>query len=129
MSAGLSQWVRPGVLPDPAWLSTILKPGPLASTLCFCAVAAMVVGAIGTIRTGRWWWRVVVLAGAAIWPLPDHPFQGPILVAMSYSHGIHLADLISLVGAIIAVLPWRRMAHDPDARMSGDHPASLSPHQ
>lgn len=69
----------------------------------------MILSAAGTTRDGSWWWRVVLVCASAIWPLPDHPLQGPVIIKLSYYHGVHLADLLSVAGFIVAALPWRRL--------------------
>lgn len=72
------------------------------------SLALMVFGAVGTIVTGRWYWRVILVAAALIWPLPDHPWQGPVVLRLGYSHGVHVADLLSVVALTVAAIPWSR---------------------
>lgn len=93
-------------VPDLSILNPVLKAGPVATTLAVVAFSSMAAGMIGTIRTGKWLPRVVLVAGAMIWPLPDHPLQGPVVVKLSYLHGIHLADLLSIVAVLVAAIPW-----------------------
>jgi hypothetical protein len=101
------------------WLFDLVPVhGRRATALALAAFVTMVVAGTGTIRTGAWWWRVMLLAASAIWPLPDHPFQGPVVSKLSYQHGIHLADLLSIVGFAIAIVPWRRLRR-PDGVTSG----------
>ena len=88
-------------------LDAVFRDGPLAHVLAACSFVAMLLGAIGTIRTGRWWFRLLLIAGALIWPLPDHPLQGPIIASLSFTHGAHAADLISVLGLATALTPWR----------------------
>lgn len=109
------------LLPDLSKFDPLFRAGPLATGIAVVALALMVVGAIGTIRTGRWFWRAALIGGALGWPFPDHPFQGPILVGLSYHHGIHVADLISVVAVLFAVLPWRRsqLNSSPDRSSAG----------
>ncbi len=95
--------------------------GRRAIAVALASLVTMVVSATGTIRTGAWWWRVLLVVASAIWPLPDHPFQGPVVSKLSYQHGIHLADLLAIVGFVVAVLPWRRLhrsgrGHSPKGR-------------
>lgn len=89
-------------------MNPLLHEEPGATGLALVAIAAMLVGAIVTIRSGRWYGRVMLVVGAAAWPLPDHDWQGPILLVRD-GHGIHLLDLLSLVAVVIAVTPWRRI--------------------
>lgn len=78
--------------------------------LALVALGLMVTGAIGTIRSGRWYARTVLLVGAALWPLPDQSWQGPVVAALGGGHGIHLTDLLSVVAGVIAIIPWARPA-------------------
>ncbi|WP_420116496.1 hypothetical protein [Micromonospora sp.] len=104
----LPSWFR-RLMPDLGVLDPLTRRGPAADAIAVGALVVMVVAAVGTVRTGRWYWRALLLAGALVWPLPDHPFQGPILLDLSYRHGVHLADLLSVVAAVVAILPWRRL--------------------
>lgn len=91
-----------------ARLEPILASGPLATAAAAAVLAVMIVGAIGTIRTGRLPYRALLVLGALLWPLPDHPLQGPVVLPLSYRHGVHLADLLSIVAVVVAALPWKR---------------------
>jgi len=43
----------------------------------------------------------------AVWPLPDHLFgRGAVVLIVVPGHGFHLADLLSGVALVIAVIPW-----------------------
>ena len=90
------------------WIDTLLHEEPWATRLAFCALILMVVGSVLTIWRGRWYARLVLLAGAAIWPLPDHHLfqRGRVLVALEPGHGVHTLDLLSLVAVGIALIPW-----------------------
>lgn len=92
-------------LPDLRWLTT---PGPVASGVATASLLGMVAGLAGTLGSGSWRWRTLLVASSLVWPFPDHPFQGPVLVTVSYLHGVHAADLLSLVGLSVAVLRPRR---------------------
>jgi len=96
-------------LPDLSILNPVLKAGPAATTLAVVAFSSIAAGMIATIRTGKWLPRVVLVTGAVVWPLPDHPLQGPVVAKLSYLHGIHLADLLSILALVVAVIPWRRI--------------------
>ena len=88
---------------DPFFIS-----GPWATAIAVAALLAMLGGGLGTIRSGRWAYRALLICGALLWPLPDHPLQGPVVIKLSYLHGIHLADLVSIAAIGVAILPWRR---------------------
>ena len=105
-----------------ARLDSLLASGPLATSMAAGIVVAMIISAVGTIRTGRWWFRACLILTALLWPLPDHPFQGPVVLKISYLHGIHLADLLSMVALTVAILPWHRMRPrgSADARTAAD---------
>jgi hypothetical protein len=96
------------------WVDPLLHEEPGASILALVALALMVVGAIGTIRTGRWSSRGILLVGAVLWPLPDQSWQGPVVAALGGGHGIHLTDLLSVVAGVIAILPWPRRRRRDD---------------
>jgi len=89
------------VLPN---LAHLVSTGPLASTVAAASLAAMVIGAVGTIRSGRWLPRVLLMAGAMLWPLPAHVLQGPVLLRVSPLHGVHAADLLSILALGLAAL-------------------------
>lgn len=88
-------------------LGRFLQPGPVATTLAVSALTLMAAGAVGTLRSGRWPYRLALATGAALWPLPDHEFQGPVVLALSWNHGVHLSDLLSLLALAVAVVPAR----------------------
>jgi hypothetical protein len=96
------------MLLDLPLLNSVVNRGPKATALAALTLLSMMIATVGTIRTGHWTFRLVLLLAAAVWPLPDHPLQGPILVSLSYQHGVHLADLLSVLAVITAVLPFRR---------------------
>jgi hypothetical protein len=91
-------------LPDLQWLTT---PGPVASGVAAASFIGLVAGTAGTIGNGGWPWRTLLVASSLVWPFPDHVFQGPVLVTVSYLHGVHAADMLSVVGLAIA-LAWPR---------------------
>ena len=95
-------------LPDLPDLGRLTSPGPVATGVAATALVGMVSGMAGTLGTGRWRWRTLLVASSLVWPFPDHPFQGPVLVTVSYLHGIHAADLLSLLGLGVAVARPRR---------------------
>lgn len=86
----------------------------------------MSVGTVGTTLRGHWPSRILLIAGALVWPVPDHPLQGPVVLELSYLHGIHVADLLSLVAIALALtLPGHRDEHPPvrtaATPLSADH--------
>jgi len=102
-------------LPDLSWLTT---PGPVASGVAAASFIGMVAGAGGTIASGGWRWRTLLVVSSLVWPFPDHPFQGPVLVTVSYLHGVHAADLLSVLGLTIAVVRPRRSRNRTKGRVS-----------
>ena len=90
------------------WVDPLLHEEPGATCLALAAFLLMTVGAVLTIRTGRWYGRALLILGAALWPLPDQDWQGPVVLRLGGGHGVHLVDLLSLVAVGIAVYPWRR---------------------
>ena len=95
-----------------ARLDPLFRLGPVASTLAFIALTLLIAGTVGTLTSGRWYHRLILLIGAALWPLPDHEFQGPVILSMSYQHGVHLTDLLTVIASLIALLPSRRSSLD-----------------
>ena len=94
----------------PPFVEEALRPGPLADVLGLTALGLMVYGFVETIRTRSWVPRVALVAGCLLWPLPEHPLLGPVIVSLSYAHGVHLMDLLSL-SVVVAALPRRRSRH------------------
>ena len=91
------------------WVDPLLHEEPGATVLALLAFALMVLGAVLTIRTGRWYGRVTLILGAVLWPLPDQAWQGPVVLRVGDGHGAHLVDLLSLAAVVVAVLPWQRI--------------------
>ena len=89
-------------------LASLLEPGPAATALAAGALALMVIGAAGTIASGRWYWRSVLVVGAVIWPLPDHAWEGPVILRFGFGHGMHVSDLLSVAALIVAAMSWPR---------------------
>lgn len=51
----------------------------------------------------RWGLAVGLVAAAALWVLVNKPVEGPILLAVSSSHGLTAADLLSIAAGLAAV--------------------------
>ena len=92
-------------------IETLLTSGALATTIAALIGSVIVACAIATVRTGRWPFRLLLALSALVWPLPDHPLQGPVVLKISYYHGVHLADMVSIVALAVALLPWNRIIH------------------
>jgi hypothetical protein len=82
---------------------SVLTTGALADVLAVASLTAMGVGAADLVRHGRLSGRLLLVAGALVWPFPEHPLQGPVIVDLSYLHGVHASDLLSLVALALAV--------------------------
>jgi hypothetical protein len=54
--------------------------------------------------TGRRWLAVGLAGAAVIWILVNGPVEGPVLLTLTPSHGITVADLPSLALIIIAAV-------------------------
>jgi hypothetical protein len=54
--------------------------------------------------TRRSWLAVGLIAAALIWVLVNGPVEGPVLLVLTPSHGITVADLPSLAALVIAGL-------------------------
>lgn len=108
MAGLIPAWVK-DLLPDLGFLDPWTRPGPVADVWALASVTVMIVASVAVVRGGRWPWRVALVLAAASWPLPDHPAQGPVLFDLSYQHGVHAADLLSVAAVAIAVAPWGRL--------------------
>jgi len=96
------------VLPDLSRFDPFLKVGPVSHLIAAALLLAMVMGAIGTLRTGSWWWRILLIGSGLLWPLSDNSLQGPLLLPLTYNHGIHVGDLLAAVALFVAVFPVKR---------------------
>jgi hypothetical protein len=67
-------------------------------------LAVLVLAAVRTARGDRGW-ALLLVALSLVWPLFNGPYEGPTLVRLSASHGITVADLISVAG--VALAAWR----------------------
>jgi hypothetical protein len=92
--------------------------------LAAAALLGMVVGVAGTLHTGRWGWRALLVVSSLVWPFPRHPLEGPVLLVLSakYGLGVHVADLLSLLGLAVAVGRPRTPAARSRGRRSGRRP-------
>lgn len=117
MAALVPAWMR-DLAPDVGFLEPLTRPGPIADTWAGVALLVMIVASVAVVRGAGRPWRVALVLAAASWPLPDHPAQGPVLFDLSHQHGVHAADLLSVVAVIVAVVPWGRLRR-PDRRGSG----------
>lgn len=54
-----------------------------------------------------WMHLLLVILGVA-WLGVDSSFEGPVLIALTDTHGIVAADLVAVVAFLIAVLSWFR---------------------
>ena len=79
----------------------------IETSLAAVALIGIVAGIAGTLRGGGWRWRTLLVVCSLAWPLPRHPLEGPVLVTLFPEHGLHVADLLSLLGLTIA-LAWPR---------------------
>ena len=60
----------------------------------------------GAFLRRRRWLAVGLVAAAGAWVLVNGPVDGPVLLVLTPSHGIHVADLPSMVAVAIAALLW-----------------------
>jgi hypothetical protein len=51
---------------------------------------------------------VTLLGGAVIWTFIDGPVEGPVLMRLSASHGVHAGDLPAFAAAAVAFVAARR---------------------
>ncbi len=54
---------------------------------------------------GRVWAAVLVVPLAGVWVLTNRTVEGPTLWALSWNHGVTLADLLSVIA--VALAAWR----------------------
>jgi hypothetical protein len=108
------------------WWDPLIHGEPWANRLALMALLLMVIGAVLTVWRGRWYARLMLLLGAAVWPLPDHDLipRGQTVLILIPGHGLHAADLLSFVAVGIALIPWatiwraigRRLRHEQRER-------------
>ena len=55
-------------------------------------------------RSRRSWLAVGLIAAAVVWVLVNGPVEGPVLLVLTPSHGITVADLPSMAALVIAGL-------------------------
>jgi hypothetical protein len=70
------------------------------AAILFCLVAAL---------AGSRWAALALFPLALIWAAANQRVEGPTLLALSYSHGITVADLLSLVAVLVGagrLLAW-----------------------
>ena len=79
----------------------------IETSLAAASLIGIVAGITGTVRGGGWRWRTLLVVCSLTWPFPRHPFEGPVLVTLVQEHGLHAADLVSLLGLTVA-LAWPR---------------------
>jgi hypothetical protein len=89
--------------------------------LVAAALLGIIAGMVGTLSRGGWHWRALLVICSLVWPFPQHPLEGPVLVVLSakYRLGVHVADLLSLVGLAVAVAWPRTPATGSSAEWSG----------
>lgn len=107
------------------WWDPLIHGELWANRLAFVALMLMAIGAVLTIWRGRWYARLMLLLGAAVWPLPDYDLipRGEVIAIVIPGHGLHLSDLLSFVAVFIALIPWatiwrtigRAIRHEPPA--------------
>ena len=55
----------------------------------------------------RTWVAMALVAAAALWVLVNGPVEGPVLLVISPSHGVTVADLASIGAVVVAgVILW-----------------------
>lgn len=67
-------------------------------------LAALIFFAIRTVRGDRWSAAALVPLSIA-WLLFNGPIEGPVLVVISYSHGVTVSDLFSVL--CLGLAAWR----------------------
>lgn len=72
------------------------------------AAAAMVLGGVALVRSGRRRWPLLLLLGSLVWPLVNGPLEGPVLWVPIPGHGLTVSDLLTPIGVLAAVSRLRR---------------------
>ena len=49
---------------------------------------------------------VMLVVAAIVWLRVNGPFEGPVLLRLTYSHGVTLADLASVAACLLAARLW-----------------------
>ena len=69
----------------------------------------LVVAAVVALR-GREPAAIVTLLGAAlVWTFIDAPMEGPVILRLSATHGVHVGDLPAFAAAAVAFVAVRRL--------------------
>lgn len=74
---------------------------PVLSLLIMLALLWCIVKAIGGDRMAA----AMLLPLSFVWVLFNGPFEGPVLLVLSWSHGVTAADFLSLFALLVAA--WR----------------------
>jgi hypothetical protein len=73
-------------------------------------------------RRRRSWLAVGLIAAAVVWVLINGPVEGPVLLVLTPSHGITVADLPSMAALVIAGLLFLSRVKPP---LSDEKPCRL----
>ena len=82
-------------------------PLTLAGVLAGATLIGMLVAAGTGDRTGRPG-AAVLGALSIVWFFTNQPMEGSVLVTLSETHGVTMADLVGLTGIGLAVWRWRQ---------------------
>lgn len=88
------------------------------------AAAAMVIGGVASVRSGRRRWPLLLLLGSLMWPLVNGPLEGPVLWVPIPGHGLTVSDLLTPIGALAAVSGLRRISRRRRAEQLSAAPAT-----
>jgi len=73
---------------------------PVTLMVLLGGLALLALGARGAVRRAAAW---ALLPVSAAWVVFNGPFEGPVLVTLSRSHGITVSDLLAVVGVLVAL--------------------------
>jgi len=88
------------------------------------AAAAMVLGGVASVRSGRRRWPLLLLPGSLVWPLVNGLLEGPVLWVPIPGHGLTVSDLLTPIGVLAAVSRLRRISRHRRAEQLSAEPAT-----
>jgi hypothetical protein len=50
----------------------------------------------------------LMIVAFAVWLLVDEPLEGPVLLILTHSHGVHIGDIVALTGVVIVLMALGR---------------------
>ena len=84
-----------------------LNPYSRGVAVALATLLVMVGSAVAALRGVHWGTAVMILT-FGVWLLVDDPLAGPKLLTLTENHGVHVGDILALVGIVIVLLALGR---------------------